>query len=40
MLGGLDWSGIDQVMDLLGLDDKEMLVTQLMAIRDFQRKRK
>jgi hypothetical protein len=37
-LGGLDWAGLDQVMDLLGLDDKELLVEQLVTIRDFKAK--
>lgn len=40
MLGGFDLGpALDRVIDLLGIDDEEMLVTQLMAIRDFQAKK-
>lgn len=34
MLGGLDWAGLPIVAELLGYDDIELLVAQLMAIRD------
>jgi hypothetical protein len=39
MLGGLDWSGLEMVADILGIDDIELLIGQLMAIRDFQAKK-
>lgn len=38
MLGGLDWAGLPHVAEMLGIEDLEMLVTQLVAIRDFQAK--
>lgn len=36
-MGGLDWAALPLVADLLGADDMERLVTELAAIRDFQR---
>lgn len=39
MLGGLDWQGLPTVMDILGIDDIEMLVAQLGAIRDWSRQK-
>lgn len=38
MLGGLEWAGLDRVMQILGIDDEEMLIAQLMVIRDFKTK--
>ena len=38
MLGGLEWAGLDRVMQILGIDDEEMLIAQLMTIRDFKTK--
>lgn len=32
----MEWSGIPFIADLLGYDDAEILVVQLMAIRAFQ----
>ena len=37
MGGQIDWAGLPLVADLLGLDDLEMLVEQLAALRDWQR---
>lgn len=34
MLGSLDWSGLPTVAEILGYDDIELLVAQLIAIRD------
>lgn len=34
MLGGLDWAGLPIVAELLGIEDLEMLVVQLVVIRD------
>lgn len=36
MLGGLDWAGLDQVAEILGIEDKEALVNQLVVIREFK----
>lgn len=36
MGGTIDWAGLPLVADLLGLDDLELLIVQLAAIRDFQ----
>ncbi len=38
LLGGLDWSGVEKVADLLGYDDMEILIMQLQIIRDFQQR--
>jgi hypothetical protein len=38
MGGALDWSGLPLVAELLGIHDLERLITQLAAIRDWQRK--
>ncbi len=34
----IDWAGLPLVADLLGIEDLEMLITQLATIRDFQRR--
>jgi hypothetical protein len=35
LLGGvLDWSGLSLVAEILGYDDIELLIAQLVAIRD------
>lgn len=39
LLGGLDWSGVELVADMLGYDDAELLAEQLAAIRDSMRKK-
>lgn len=37
MLGGcIDWAGVPLVAEILGIEDLEVLVTQLQTIRDFQ----
>lgn len=38
MGGQIDWAGLPLVADLLGIDDLERLITQLAALRDWQRK--
>jgi hypothetical protein len=38
MLGGLDWSGLPLVAEVLGIEDIEMLVAQLVVIREFKAK--
>lgn len=38
MGGQIDWAGLPLVADLLGIEDLEMLITQLATIRDFQRR--
>jgi len=37
LLGGLNWSGLETVAELLGIQDIEWLVDQLTIIRDFNR---
>lgn len=37
MGGQIDWAGLPLVADLLGVDDLEMLITQLLTIRDHGR---
>lgn len=34
----IDWAGLETVADLLGIDDLEILIVQLLAIRDFERR--
>jgi len=37
MLGGeIDWAGLPVVVEMLGIDDVEMLVKQMLLIRDSQ----
>ncbi|MGZ8916224.1 MAG: hypothetical protein ACXW1Z_24345 [Methylobacter sp.] len=37
MLGGtIDWTGLPVVVEILGIDDVELLVKQLLLIRQFQ----
>lgn len=38
MGGQIDWAGLPLVADLLGIDDLEILITQLAALRDWQRR--
>jgi hypothetical protein len=33
MLGGLDWAGLDTVLDVLGIEDPEILIAQLVVLR-------
>lgn len=35
-MGGIDWSALPMVIDLLGVSDPETLIAQLVAIRDHQ----
>lgn len=35
-MGGIDWKGLDVVVEMLGVRDIETLITELAAIRDFQ----
>lgn len=37
MMGGLDWSALPVVCDLLGIADPESLVRHLVMIRDYDR---
>jgi len=34
MLGGLEWSGVEIVAEVLGVEDIETLIAQLVALRD------
>jgi hypothetical protein len=34
MMGGLDWTALPIVAELLGVEDLDLLVSQLVAIRD------
>lgn len=36
-MGGLDWSALPVVAELLGIDDPDVWIVQLVAIRDWQR---
>lgn len=38
MGGQIDLAGLPLVADLLGIDDLEILITQLAALRDWQRR--
>ena len=38
MLGGMEWSGLEMVADLLGVEDVEIFVIQLAALRDNREK--
>lgn len=38
MLDGLEWAGLPIVAELLGIEDVETLVRQLIAIREDQKK--
>lgn len=37
LMGGLDWTALPVVAEMLGIDDVERLIAQLEAIRDSQR---
>jgi len=38
MLGGeIDWAGLPVVAEILGIDDIELLIKQMLLIRDFQK---
>jgi hypothetical protein len=34
MLGGLEWAGLDTVCDVLGITDPELLIAQLVTMRN------
>lgn len=36
-MGGLDWAALPVVAEMIGFDDLELLITQLVTIRDWQR---
>jgi len=36
-MGGLDWAALPIVAEMLGIEDTETLIVQLVAIRDHQR---
>lgn len=36
-MGGLDWSALPIVAELLGIDDVEKLIVQLVTIREAQK---
>ena len=36
LMGGIDWAGLPVVVDLLGIVDPDILVHQLVTIRDRQ----
>lgn len=36
LMGGLDWAALPLVADLLGVEDVERMVPELVAIRDFE----
>ncbi len=38
-MGGIDWAALPVIAEMLGIDDIETLVLQLVAIRDAQRER-
>lgn len=38
-MGGIDWAGLPLVAELLGVDDLETLIMQLIVIRDFDEQR-
>lgn len=38
-MGGIEWDALPIIIELLGIEDVETLVRQLVAIRDDQRKR-
>ena len=35
-MGGMDWAALPLVADILGAEDIERLVREIVAIRDFQ----
>jgi hypothetical protein len=35
-MGGMEWSALDHVCEILGITDPELLVIQLATIRDRQ----
>lgn len=37
-MGGIDWTALPTVCELLGIREPETLIAQLVAIRDSQRK--
>lgn len=37
-MGGIDWAALPIVCEMLGVSDVEVLITQLVAIRDHQNK--
>jgi len=37
IMGGLDWSALPIIVEMLGVREPDVLITQLVAIRDAQR---
>ncbi len=35
-MGGIDWAALPTVAELLGVQDMDILIYQLIAIRDYQ----
>lgn len=38
-MGGLDWQALPVVTEILGIEDPEVLIEQLVILRDFNRSR-
>ena len=36
LLGGMKWEGIEAIAEVLGIEDVERLILDLVTIRDFQ----
>jgi hypothetical protein len=36
LLGGMHWEGVEAVAEVLGIEDVERLILDLVTIRDFQ----
>lgn len=36
-MNGIDWAALPVVAEIIGCDDPETLITQLVTIRDWQR---
>lgn len=36
-MGGLEWQALPVVVDMLGINDPEMLIMQLVALREHMR---
>jgi hypothetical protein len=34
MLGGMEWAGLDTVCEVLGITDPEVLIAQLIVLRN------
>lgn len=36
-MGGLDWQALPIIVEMLGIDDVDILIAQLIALRDHNR---